>query len=101
METIPDLSKPTNGTQNRTPVPQPDLVEQSATLRRSTVVSQAPTWLHTHLRNLIALGLMGLIGWLVYTGNKEAMTAVIAAFSVLMGAIWGERAALKVPGKDA
>jgi hypothetical protein len=80
---------------------QPETVDQRMTVRQSTVLGQAPTWLHTNLRSLIAIALTGLICWLGLTGNKDAMTALIAAFSVLMGAIWGERAALKVPGQDA
>jgi hypothetical protein len=57
--------------------------------------------LQTHLRSLIALVLTGIVCWLALTGSKDAITALIAAFSVLMGALWGERAALKVPGKDS
>ena len=53
------------------------------------------------MRNLIALVLTGLVCWLALTGHDNAITALIAAFSVLMGALWGERAALKVPGQDA
>lgn len=78
----------------------PETVAQRISVDRSTVVSQGATWLHTNLRTLIALALTGLMCWLAYTGHKEAITALIAAFSVLMGAIWGERAALKVPGQD-
>ena len=67
----------------------------------STGLAPLSTWLHTNLRNLIALALTGMVCWLaVYKGEPQAMAALIAAFSVLMGAIWGERAALKVPGKD-
>ena len=79
----------------------PDLVEQRTTLRQSTLPSQPPTWLHTNLRNLIAVVLTLIVCWLALTGRQEAMTALIAAFSVLMGALWGERAALKVPGQDS
>ena len=81
--------------------PQPERVEQSTTVRQSTVLSQLPTWLHTNLRNLIALVLTVIVCWLALTGTHEAMTALIAAFSVLMGALWGERAALKIPGQDS
>jgi len=79
---------------------KPKLVEQSTTVRHSTVPNQVPTWLHMHLRNLIALGLTGIVCWLALTGSQDAMTALIAAFSLLMGALWGERAALKIPGQD-
>ena len=81
--------------------PKPEMAEQSTTVRQSAGIAQLPTWLHTNLRNLIALALTGMVCWLaVYKGEPQAMAALIAAFSVLMGAIWGERAALKVPGKD-
>ena len=80
--------------------PKPEMVEQNTTVHQSTGIAQLPTWLHTNLRNLIAVALTGIVCWLAISGNHEATTAMIAAFSVLMGAIWGERAALKVPGKD-
>jgi hypothetical protein len=80
---------------------KPELVEQRTTVGQSTVRSQAPTWLHTNLRNLIAVVLTVIVCWLALTGSHEAMTALIAAFSVLMGALWGERAALKIPGQDS
>src|SRR5262245_8152812 len=69
----------------------PKLVEQSKTVRHNTVSNQVPAWLHTHLRNMIALGLTGMVGWLALSGSEDAMTALIAAFSLLMGALWGER----------
>jgi hypothetical protein len=81
--------------------PKPELVAQRTTVRQSTIASLVPTWLHNNLRNLIALVLTGIVCWLALTGREEAMTALIAAFSVLMGALWGERAALKVPGQDS
>jgi hypothetical protein len=39
--------------------------------------------------------------WLARTGPQEAMMALRAACSVLMGALWGAWAALRVPGQDA
>ncbi len=63
--------------------------------------SPGPPWLHTNLRSVIALALTGLVCYLALTGNSNAMAALTAAFSVLMGAIWGERAALKKPGQDS
>ena len=80
--------------------PQSKPRDQSTTVPHSTAPPQGPTWLHTQLRNLIALVLTGLVCWLALTGIQEAMTALIAAFSLLMGALWGERAALKIPGQD-
>ena len=58
------------------------------------------SWLSSNLRNFIACALAGVVCWLSLHGNQEATTALTAAFSVLVGALWGERAALKVPGKD-
>ena len=58
-------------------------------------------WLSSNLRNFIACTLAGVVSWLALHGDRDAATALIAAFSVLIGALWGERAALKVPGKDA
>ena len=85
----------------RTDSPTPlTTMDQRITVDRSTVVGQGSSWLHTNLRNVIALVLTGLICYLACKENENAMAALIAAFSVLMGAIWGERAALKVPGKD-
>lgn len=101
METMTNRPQHTNGATHSTPVPAPDVVTQSTTVSQSTVATKGAGWLHTQLRNLIALALTGLITWLALTGNESAMSAVIAAFSVLMGAIWGERAALKVPGQDS
>lgn len=72
-----------------------------SSMDRDTGLDQRPPWLHTNLRNLIALTLTGFVCYLTFRGNENAMAALIAAFSVLMGALWGERAALKVPGKDA
>ena len=80
---------------------KPELLEQRTTVGQSTVRSQAPTWLHTNLRNLIAVVLTLIVCWLALTRSHDAMTALIAAFSVLMGALWGERAALKIPGQDS
>jgi hypothetical protein len=54
-----------------------------------------------NLRNMIALSLTGVVVYLALSGNHDAMVAVVTSYTVLMGAIWGERAALKQPGKDA
>ena len=57
-------------------------------------------WLSANLRNFIACALAGVVCWLALHGDRDATVALTAAFSVLVGALWGERAALKVPGKD-
>ena len=56
--------------------------------------------MHRYGRPVAMLARIGLPGSLAITGNKEAITAVISACGLLCGATWGERAALKVPGKD-
>ena len=58
------------------------------------------SWLSNNLRNIIAVALTGMVCYLAVIGDQGASSALIAAFSVLAGAIWGERAALKVPGKE-
>jgi hypothetical protein len=96
MDTPLEMTVVANG------IPKPELVEQNTTVHQSTALAQLPTWLHSNLRNLVALFLTGIVCWLAaFKGDPQAMTALIAAFSVLMGALWGERAALKVPGQDS
>lgn len=60
-----------------------------------------PPGLTAYVRPLIAFALTGLVSYLALMGNQEAITAIIAAFSVLLGALWGERSALKRPGVDS
>ena len=57
-------------------------------------------WLSTHLRSGIALALTITICYLAWIGVEQARTALVNGFMLLIGAIWGERAALKRPGKD-
>jgi hypothetical protein len=74
------------------------------TSSRTQTVTTGPTsagWLSSNLRNIIALSLTGVVVYLAVMGNHDANIALVASFSVLMGAIWGERAALKQPGKDS
>lgn len=58
------------------------------------------SWVSGQLRNILALTLAGGVVYLAALGHTEAQQALISAFTVLLGAIWGERAALKIPGKD-
>lgn len=62
--------------------------------------SSPPGWLTTHLRALVILPLTGAVIYLAVAGVAEAKTAVIGGFTLLIGALWGERAALKIPGRD-
>ena len=52
------------------------------------------------VRPIISLLLTVALLYLAYRGHDDAITALITAFSVLIGALWGERSALKVPGKE-
>lgn len=61
----------------------------------------APGWLHTNLRNILMIGIVGMVCWMAWQGNDQAQSALIAAFAVLVGMIFGERAALKRPGADS
>ena len=71
-----------------------------------TTLTQSPTepassWLHTNLRALILVILAGAVAYLAVLGIAEARGALIQTFTVLVFALWGERAALKIPGKDS
>ena len=55
-------------------------------------------YLNEHLRVIISLLLTMVVCILALRGDGNAIAGVIAAFGVLAGALWGERAALKVPG---
>lgn len=65
-----------------------------------TASGQAPGWLHTQLRPFLMMLLTVAVVYLAATGVAEAKTALISGFTVILGALWGERAALKIPGKD-
>ena len=51
-------------------------------------------------RPFIAIILTCLLGYLALRGNEAAITAAITAFGLLVGHLFGERAALKQPGVD-
>jgi len=79
-------------------VPPADSVEQTTITQR--VSTEKPSWLSGQLRNLIALGLLGVICFLALSGIRDAQMAIIQAFTMFAAFLWGERAALKTPGKD-
>lgn len=77
---------------------------EGVTASQTVTVSTGPTspgWLSTNLRNFIALALCVTVCYLAYIGIEQARTALVNGFMLLIGAIWGERAALKQPGKDS
>ncbi len=51
-----------------------------------------------YLRPVIALALTVTVCYLALRGNEIVISSITGAFAVLAGALWGERAALKVPG---
>ena len=55
--------------------------------------------LQRSLRPAIMLGLTGTVCYLAVLGLPEARAAVLSAFTLLVGALWGERSALKIPGR--
>jgi hypothetical protein len=58
------------------------------------------SWFSSNLRNIIALALTLVVIYLAIMGDTTAQASIIAAFSVLVGAIWGERSSLKIPGRN-
>lgn len=74
------------------------MAEDSIT--QPTTPPPPPGWLHTQLRPLVVLALTGAVVYLAASGVAEAKTALISGFTLILGALWGERAALKIPGKD-
>lgn len=65
-----------------------------------TSITTKASVLTAHVRPFVMLALVGGVIAMALMGNKDAMTALIGAFSVLVGALWGERAALKIPGVE-
>ncbi len=55
--------------------------------------------LNENLRTVISILLTLVVCTLAILGNENAIAGLIGAFGVLAGALWGERAALKVPGE--
>ena len=56
-------------------------------------------FLSDHLRTIISLSITLAVCWLALRGDSNASAGLIGAFGVLAGALWGERAALKIPGE--
>jgi hypothetical protein len=83
------------------PTAVPLATTQTTVTKETSTSAARPSWLHTNLRNVLALGIGSMVGWLAYTGNDQAQAGLIAAFTVLVGMIFGERAALKRPGTDS
>ena len=84
-----------------TPESLPEQSTQTSTQPVSTTQHTGNPWLSGHLRNIMALSITGVVCYLALQGNDQAQAAIIATFAVLAGAIWGERAALRIPGRDS
>mgnify|MGYP001599850555 FL=1 len=57
-------------------------------------------WISRNLRNAVVLALTLIVCYLAYLGEEQARMALITSFTLLAGSLFGERAALKQPGKD-
>ncbi len=60
-----------------------------------------PSWLHTNLRSFLMIAIVGMVCWMAFEGDQQARAGLVAAFGVLIGMLWGERAALKIPGQHS
>ena len=60
----------------------------------------ARPWLSRHLTNLLTLALLGAVLYLAYVEVEAARTALVSAFTMVVGLQVGARTALKVPGRD-
>jgi len=79
----------------------PEGVTATETVTSSVASERDRPWLSRHLRNLIALILVLDVSYLgLALRNETAIATLVAMLATLGGAIWGERASLKVPGRD-
>jgi len=58
------------------------------------------SWYVFGLRSCVAALLTTCVVYLALAGDQQARAAVVASFGILVGALWGERSALKRPGMD-
>jgi hypothetical protein len=101
VSSLTPVSKlPTQTNESRSLIPPVTNTETTVTHETTTVVGRLP-WLSANLRNLLIVLLVSMVCWMAYKGNEQAEAALIAAFSVLVGMLFGERAALKRPGQDS
>jgi len=84
------------------PAPRlPEGVTATETVTSSVASERDRPWLSRHLRNLIAVILVLDVSYLgLALRNETAIATLVAMLATLGGAIWGERASLKVPGRD-
>ena len=58
------------------------------------------SWLRRNLRSLVILAVAGTSCYLALTGAEGAQNAILITFTSVVSFLFGERAALKSPGKD-
>lgn len=82
------------------PLP-PESATTTKTVTSSVTLEQDRPWFSRHLRNVIAVILTLDVSYIALVlHNEAAIAAIVAMLATLAGAIWGERGALKVPGRD-
>ena len=58
-------------------------------------------WLKKNLRSIVVLAVTMLVCYLALSGVDSAQSAIGITFTSLVSFLFGERAALKSPGKDS
>ena len=77
-------------------------VAQTTTQPASTVQTPSPpSWLHSHVRNIILLAVTGTVVYLALLDVGEARSVITTTFTGLASYLFAERASLKIPGKSA
>lgn len=79
-------------------------VPAGTTSSQTVTTSTGPTsagWMSRNLRNTVVIALTSMTCYLAWAGEEQARMALITSFTLLAGSLFGERAALKTPGKDS
>jgi len=106
MDTAPRSPVPpepgTRSTTVETISGQPVGTVASTTDTQTTVTQMQPppSWLHTNLRNLVTIAFVGMTLWLAWVDAPHAREAVVVTATSLVSYLFGERTALRTPGKD-
>lgn len=92
----------TTGVRDVPPSPRlPDGLTETETVTSSVTTDRDRPWLSRHLRNIILMIVILDVSYIALVlRNEAAIAALVAMLATLAGAIWGERGALKVPGRD-
>lgn len=84
------------------PIPEPGAtLTQAEATTTTTRVEPPPSWLYRNLRPVILLLLVSDLLYLSYLDAPHARESVALLTIGLVNQIFGERSALKTPGKDA